>query len=58
MKTMRQCIPLIILWSAIAFSQNPILPAGVYMADPAAHAWDDGRLYIYASVDELSLIHI
>ena len=33
-------------------AQNPIVPAGVYMADPAAHVWDDGRIYIYGSVDE------
>ncbi|RPI41739.1 MAG: carbohydrate-binding protein [Bacteroidetes bacterium] len=33
-------------------SQNPIVPPGVYMADPAAHAWVDGRLYLYCSVDE------
>jgi arabinoxylan arabinofuranohydrolase len=33
-------------------AQNPIVPAGVYMADPSAHVWQDGKIYIYASVDE------
>jgi beta-xylosidase len=33
-------------------AQNPISPAGIYIADPAAHAWDDGKLYVYGSVDE------
>jgi arabinoxylan arabinofuranohydrolase len=32
--------------------QNPIVPAGIYIADPAAHVWADGRLYVYGSVDE------
>ncbi|HDS07786.1 MAG TPA: carbohydrate-binding protein [Bacteroides sp.] len=33
-------------------AQNPIVPPGIYMADPTARVWDDGRLYIYGSVDE------
>ena len=33
-------------------AQNPIVPAGIYIADPAAHVWDDGNLYVYGSVDE------
>jgi len=33
-------------------SQNPIVPPGVYMADPTARVWEDGKLYIYGSVDE------
>jgi arabinoxylan arabinofuranohydrolase len=33
-------------------AQNPIVPAGVYIADPAAHVWEDGKLYVYGSVDE------
>lgn len=32
--------------------QNPISPPGVYIADPSAHFWDDGNLYIYGSNDE------
>lgn len=33
-------------------AQNPIVPAGIYVADPAAHVWNDGRIYVYISVDE------
>ena len=33
-------------------AQNPILPPGVYIADPAAHVWNDGKLYVYGSLDE------
>jgi arabinoxylan arabinofuranohydrolase len=28
-------------------SQNPIVPPGVYIADPSAHVWNDGKLYVY-----------
>ena len=34
------------------FAQNPIVPAGMYIPDPSAKVWDDGKLYIYGSVDE------
>jgi beta-xylosidase len=34
------------------FSQNPIIPPGVYIADPSAHVWQDGKLYVYGSRDE------
>ncbi|MFH0759201.1 MAG: family 43 glycosylhydrolase [Bacteroidota bacterium] len=33
-------------------AQNPIVPPGIYMADPTARVWEDGKLYIYGSVDE------
>ena len=36
----------------IVIAQNPISPPGVYIADPAAHVWPDGKLYIYGSNDE------
>jgi beta-xylosidase len=36
----------------LAQAQNPIVPAGVYIADPSARVWDDGKLYIYGSLDE------
>lgn len=36
----------------IAVAQNPIVPPGVYIADPSAHVWKDGKLYIYGSLDE------
>ena len=35
-----------------SIAQNPISPAGVYIADPSAHVWNDGSLYIYGSLDE------
>lgn len=34
------------------FSQNPIVPPGMYIADPEAHVWNDGKIYIYGSRDE------
>ena len=40
------------LISSIALAQNPIVPAGMYIADPSAHVWQDGKLYVYGSVDE------
>jgi len=33
-------------------AQNPISPPGVYIADPTARVWNDGKLYIYGSLDE------
>lgn len=35
----------------IIFAQNPIVPPGVYIADPSAHVWN-GKLYVYGSRDE------
>ena len=35
-----------------AMTGNPISPMGVYIADPAARVWEDGRMYIYGSRDE------
>jgi arabinoxylan arabinofuranohydrolase len=44
---------LILLGTVVAgHAQNPIVPPGSYMADPTARVWDDGKLYIYGSVDE------
>jgi len=40
-----------LLAGMITFAQNPISPPGVYIADPAAHVWTDGRLYVYGSLD-------
>ncbi len=45
-------LPLFICLSEICLSQNPIVPPGIYIADPSAHVWKDGRLYIYGSRDE------
>ncbi len=36
----------------IVIAQNPIVPPGVYIADPSAHVWEDGKLYVYGSRDE------
>ena len=33
-------------------AQNPIVPPGVYLADPSVRVWQDGRLYVYGSRDE------
>ncbi len=35
--------------SLISVAQNPISPDGVYIANPSAHVWPDGKLYIYGS---------
>jgi arabinoxylan arabinofuranohydrolase len=43
---------LCIIASIIAIAQNPIVPPGVYIADPSAHVWKDGKLYVYGSRDE------
>jgi beta-xylosidase len=40
------------LFSTRLLSQNPIVPPGVYIADPSAHVWNDGKLYVYGSRDE------
>ena len=42
----------LIVCSFLTLAQNPIVPPGVYMADPTARVWEDGILYIYGSVDE------
>ena len=41
-----------IICSLSILAQNPIVPPGVYIADPEAHVWKDGKLYIYGSRDE------
>jgi len=38
--------------AAKLFSQNPIVPPGIYIADPSAHVWKDGKIYVYGSRDE------
>ena len=32
--------------------QNPISPEGYFIADPSAHVWKDGKIYLYGSVDK------
>jgi beta-xylosidase len=39
-----------ILLPTIAISQNPFITS-IYTADPSAHVWADGRLYVYPSHD-------
>ena len=41
-----------IVISVRSLAQNPIVPPGVYIADPSAHVWEDSRIYIYGSRDE------
>lgn len=43
---------LAIFFPLILNAQNPIIPPGMYIADPAAHVWNDGRIYVYGSRDE------
>jgi hypothetical protein len=44
-------LPLIILLSVqFSFAQNPFV-RDIYTADPSAHVWSDGRLYVYPSHD-------
>jgi len=39
--------------TTLAFAQNPLnFGSNIRTADPSAHVWQDGRLYIYASHDE------
>lgn len=52
---MKPCIfSLLVLFFTVHLlqAQNPIVPAGVYIADPSAHVWKDGKIYIYGSNDE------
>ncbi|MBE0637350.1 MAG: family 43 glycosylhydrolase, partial [Bacteroidales bacterium] len=42
----------LVLVAMLASAQNPISPPGVCIADPTARVWNDGKLYIYGSVDE------
>jgi beta-xylosidase len=44
---------LILLFSTACYSQNPLnFGSKIRTADPSAHVWKDGRMYIYASHDE------
>lgn len=45
------CI-LVVIATVAANAQNPIVPSGVYIADPSAHVWKDGKMYVYGSKDE------
>ncbi|WP_169818761.1 family 43 glycosylhydrolase [Niabella ginsenosidivorans] len=41
-----------LLLTEVLPAQNPVLPPGVYIADPAGRVGPDGKLYIYGSLDE------
>ena len=43
---------LLIIGLSHLWAQNPIVPPGVYIADPSAHVWEDGNMYVYGSTDE------
>ena len=45
-------ILLLIFVCAFVFSQNPICPPALNIADPSTRVWKDGRLYVYGSRDE------
>jgi arabinoxylan arabinofuranohydrolase len=49
---LRMIIICCLVFVSIAKAQNPIVPQGVYIADPSAHVWKDGKMYIYGSRDE------
>jgi hypothetical protein len=40
----------LLVFPTICFAQNPII-TNIYTADPSAHVWADGRLYVYPSHD-------
>lgn len=45
-------ITLVALSANLLYAQNPVFPIGLYVADPSAHVWPDGKLYVYGSRDE------
>ena len=51
---MKNAIPplVFLVLAGVCLAQNPIVPPGTYMADPSAHVWPDGKLYVYGSRDE------
>jgi arabinoxylan arabinofuranohydrolase len=52
MKCIFRTLCTILFFTFDCIAQNPICPPGVYIADPSAHVWGDGRLFIYGSTDE------
>ena len=51
-KLAKSLLVVALLLPMVLQAQNPISPAGVYIADPTARVDKDGRLYIYGSRDE------
>ena len=43
---------ILMLPASLAVAQNPIVPPGVYIADPSARVFSDGKLRIYGALDE------
>ena len=44
-------IPVLLLIAQIAFGQGNPFVRHIFTADPSAHVWEDGRLYVYPSQD-------
>lgn len=53
-KTFFLLLPFLLVIIPYAKAQNPIVPPGVYIADPEAYVGKDGRLYVFGSLDESS----
>ncbi|MBK8884973.1 MAG: family 43 glycosylhydrolase [Bacteroidales bacterium] len=51
MKNAILSVSFLFIMTAMA-AQNPIVQPGVYLADPSAHQWKDGKMYVYGSRDE------
>ena len=35
----------------LEYAHNPILDSHIFIPDVEAHAWGDGRIYLYGSMD-------
>ena len=44
-------IPFLLLYTHLIFAQGNPFVRDIYTADPSAHVWEDGRLYVYPSHD-------
>ncbi len=42
---------LMAMYTTASIAQNPISPMGVYIADPSGRVMNDGKLYVYGSLD-------
>jgi hypothetical protein len=52
MKRWLLALPVFLVTFLPLYAQNPISPPGVYLADPSARVFQDGKLYLYTSQDE------
>ena len=48
----KKWLAVVALFGGSLCAQNPVVPPGVFAADPEGHQWKDGRLYLYVSRDE------